>query len=367
MAERRMFAKTIIDSDSFLDMPMSTQALYFHLSMRADDEGFVNNPKKIQRVVGATEDDLKLLIAKNFILTFESGVIVIKHWKIHNYIRADRLVKTKYEEERNMITTKDNGAYTFVGSEEIEAENKDLRKLAYSESSLPYSFNYKIRRAFEGKKCPICNRTMTASSKILTPTVQHNTPISQGGEHELDNISVICLSCNTSIQDQKTGDLNQKEVIETWERIVKLEKENKDWFWNLELLETCQSNDSQMSAQDSIGKDSIGKDSIDDVLVMYEENFGTLSSTATETIISLEDEYTPKYVKEAMRRAIINNKKSLAYVKGILKQWKHKSWDEIVNENNKGDRHKWLNREIKAEKSSVELTEEELKYVGIDE
>lgn len=106
---------------------------------------------------------------------------------------------------------------------------------------------------------------------------------------------------------------------------------------------------------------------IDDVLVMYEENFGTLSSTTTETIISLEDEYTPKYVKEAMRRAIINNKKSLAYVKGILKQWKHKSWDEIVNENNKGDRPKWLNREIKAEKSSVELTEEELKYVGIDE
>ena len=97
MAERRMFSKTIIDSDSFLDMSLSTQALYFHLSMRADDEGFINNPKKIMRMIGASEDDLKVLIMKNFILTFESGVIVIKHWKIHNCIRKDRLVTTNYQ------------------------------------------------------------------------------------------------------------------------------------------------------------------------------------------------------------------------------------------------------------------------------
>ena len=89
MAERRMFAKTIIDSDSFLDMPLSTQALYFHLSMRADDDGFLNNSKKIQRMVGCSDDDLKLLIAKRFIIPFESGVVVIKHWRIHNYIRSD--------------------------------------------------------------------------------------------------------------------------------------------------------------------------------------------------------------------------------------------------------------------------------------
>ena len=87
MAERRMFSKTIIDSDAFLDMPLSTQSLYFHLSMRADDDGFINNPKKIQRMIGCADDDLKLLIAKNFIIPFESGIVVIKHWKIHNYIR----------------------------------------------------------------------------------------------------------------------------------------------------------------------------------------------------------------------------------------------------------------------------------------
>ena len=114
MAERRMFAKTIIDSDAFLDMPLSTQALYFHLSMRGDDEGFINNPKKVQRMIGASEDDLKLLIAKNFIIPFESGVVVVKHWKIHNYIRGDRMKKTVYQEEKALLDEKDNGAYTLV-------------------------------------------------------------------------------------------------------------------------------------------------------------------------------------------------------------------------------------------------------------
>lgn len=114
MAERRMFAKTIIDSDAFLDMPLSTQALYFHLSMRADDEGFINNPRKISRMIGASLDDMKVLISKNFIIPFDSGVVVIKHWKIHNYIRGDRLKQTVYQEEASMIEEKDNGAYTLA-------------------------------------------------------------------------------------------------------------------------------------------------------------------------------------------------------------------------------------------------------------
>jgi len=113
MAERRMFAKTIIDSDSFLDMPMSTQCLYFHLSMRADDEGFINNPKKVQRMIGASDDDMKLLIAKNFLITFDTGVVVIKHWRIHNYIRNDRFKPTVYQEEKTLLAIKDNGAYTL--------------------------------------------------------------------------------------------------------------------------------------------------------------------------------------------------------------------------------------------------------------
>ena len=113
MAERRMFAKTIIDSDAFLDMPLSTQALYFHLSMRADDDGFINNPKKIQRMIGCCDDDLKLLLAKNFIFAFDSGVVVIKHWKIHNYIQKDRYKATVYQEEKAQLNTKENKAYTL--------------------------------------------------------------------------------------------------------------------------------------------------------------------------------------------------------------------------------------------------------------
>ena len=112
MAERRMFAKTIIDSDAFLDMPLSAQSLYFHLAMRADDDGFINNPKKIQRMIGASEDDCKLLIAKKFVLVFDTGVIVIRHWKLHNYIQKDRYKPTIYQSERNALKTEANGMYT---------------------------------------------------------------------------------------------------------------------------------------------------------------------------------------------------------------------------------------------------------------
>ena len=113
MAERRMFAKTIIDSDAFVDMPLSTQALYFHLSMRADDDGFINNSKKIQRMIGASEDDLKLLFVKNFVIPFDTGIVVIKHWKIHNYIRNDRYKETVYLEEKQLLETKENNGYTL--------------------------------------------------------------------------------------------------------------------------------------------------------------------------------------------------------------------------------------------------------------
>lgn len=112
MAERRMFTQKIIDSDAFLDMPLSTQSLYFHLNMRADDDGFVNNPKRIQRTIGASDDDLKLLIAKRFIIGFECGVIVIKHWRMHNTLRKDRYNPTQYQEELAMLDVKDNNAYT---------------------------------------------------------------------------------------------------------------------------------------------------------------------------------------------------------------------------------------------------------------
>lgn len=120
MAQKRMFAKTIIDSDAFLDMSLSTQALYFHLNMRADDDGFVNNPKKIQRMIGAGDDELKMLVAKKFIIPFESGVCVIKHWRIHNYIQNDRYKETMYLEEKSHLILKENKAYKYMDTNCIQ-------------------------------------------------------------------------------------------------------------------------------------------------------------------------------------------------------------------------------------------------------
>jgi hypothetical protein len=112
MAERRMFALKIIDSDAFLDMPKSSQALYFHLSMRADDDGFISNPKKIMRMIGSSDDDMKILLSKRFLLSFDTGIVVIKHWRLHNYIAKDRYTETIYKEEKEKLFVKLNGAYT---------------------------------------------------------------------------------------------------------------------------------------------------------------------------------------------------------------------------------------------------------------
>lgn len=111
MAEKRMFSKKIIDTDWFMDMPASSQNLYFHLSMRADDDGFVANPKRILKLVGASEDDYKVLISKKFIIPFESGVCVITDWRINNYLRNDRYTETIYKEEKSQLTLDENGRY----------------------------------------------------------------------------------------------------------------------------------------------------------------------------------------------------------------------------------------------------------------
>ena len=111
MAEKRMFSKKIIDTDWFMDMPATTQNLYFHLSMRADDDGFVANPKRIVALIGASLDDYKLLVTKKFIIPFESGICVIKDWRVNNYLRNDRHTDTIYKEEFKRLTLNENGEY----------------------------------------------------------------------------------------------------------------------------------------------------------------------------------------------------------------------------------------------------------------
>ena len=111
MAQRRMFSRKITESDQFLDMPMSSQVLYFHINMQADDDGFVGNVKMIKRMIGASDDDLRLLITKEFLIPFESGVVVIKDWKIHNYIRNDRYNETFYKLEKSLLELDENNSY----------------------------------------------------------------------------------------------------------------------------------------------------------------------------------------------------------------------------------------------------------------
>lgn len=338
MAERRMFAKSIIDSDAFLDMPLSAQSLYFHLSMRADDEGFINNHKKIQRMIGASDDDMKVLLAKNFIIAFESGVIVIKHWKIHNYIRADRLIETNYKEERSLLDIKDNGAYTIADTllEIDELSATDKRKNAYKESSLPYSFDYKIKRLFEGEICPVCGKQMTSAYKLSMPTIQHNLPISKGGKHELDNISVICESCNTSIRANETGELNNADVVKAWDRIIEAEKDGVSWFWNPSILKTpqvCQVSD-KCQASDGIGKYSIDKDSID-----KNNNRGRFTPPSVEEVQAYCSER--KNGIDAQTFIDFYESKGWLIGKNKMKDWKAavRTWEKRRNEPKKTQFH----------------------------
>lgn len=243
-----MFSKSIILSDAFLDMPATTRCLYFTLSLLADDEGFVNSPRAIMRQSGATEDDMRLLISKKFVIVFDDGVVVIKHWRIHNYIQKDRYTPTKYVEHREALFLDKNNAYTLnpEGAAPELPEPKELtpaqqaRIEARKESDLPYSFDYKIRQAFDGEKCPVCGGIMRLNNDFCAPSVQHNKPISLGGKHEIGNISIICRSCNSRIQDRETEAYNSADVAKKWAEICGCEE-------NVYIPDT----------QDRIGKDRI--------------------------------------------------------------------------------------------------------------
>ena len=142
MANKRMFTMKIVDSDAFLDMPLSTQGLYFHLNMRADDDGFIGNPKRIMRLIGSNDDDLKLLIAKRFILVFDNGVIVIKHWRMHNTLSHNRYHETQYIDEKSALKLKQNGSYSLTSGVEI-----DDKRLVESSSRQSYA-----RRALDARE-----------------------------------------------------------------------------------------------------------------------------------------------------------------------------------------------------------------------
>ena len=177
MANRRMFAKAIIDSDAFLDMPPSTQVLYFHLAMRADDDGFINNPKTIMRIVGAKDDDIKLLVAKRFIIPFDSGVVVIKHWRIHNYIQKDRYTETKYIEEKNQLIINKKNGYSLKQIGLLDDENDNVYILDTQD---------RLGKDRLGKDRLELERDKNKATRFIKPTIDEIKTFLNEQEYETD-------------------------------------------------------------------------------------------------------------------------------------------------------------------------------------
>lgn len=220
MAERRMFAKKITESDAFLDMPSSTQMLYFHLSMNADDDGFVNNPKKIQRMCGTSDDDFKLLIAKSFVLLFESGVIVIKHWKMHNYIQADRYKPTDYVEEKSMLGLKKNKAYTLDESkmytkciQDVSVGKDSIGKISIDKDSIVKDSKGESVR---GEK----------TKRFIPPSVEEVEQYCIERSNNIDAQSFIDFYESKGWMIGKNKMKDWKAAVRTWERSRK--QENKE-------------------------------------------------------------------------------------------------------------------------------------------
>lgn len=220
MAERRMFAKKITESDAFLDMPSSTQMLYFHLSMNADDDGFVNNPKKIQRMCGASDDDFKLLIAKSFVILFESGVIVIKHWKMHNYIQADRYRPTDYVEEKSMLGLKKNKAYTLDESkmytkciQDVSVGKDSIGKVSIDKNSIVKDSKGESVRGEKAKR-------------FIPPSVEEVEQYCIERSNNIDAQSFIDFYESKGWMIGKNKMKDWKAAVRTWERSRK--QENKE-------------------------------------------------------------------------------------------------------------------------------------------
>lgn len=207
-----MFTKRITESDAFLDMPSSTQMLYFHFSMNADDDGFVNNPKKIQKMCGASDDDFKLLIVKSFIILFDSGIIVIKHWKMHNYIQADRYRPTDYVEEKSMLGIKSNKAYTLdVSKMDTECiQNGYIGKDSIGKVSIDKNSIDKDSKgeSMRGEK----------AKRFYPPTLDEVKQYCEERKNNIDPMAFIDFYSSKGWMIGKNRMKDWKAAVRTWER-----------------------------------------------------------------------------------------------------------------------------------------------------
>ena len=219
MAERRMFAKTIIDSDAFLDMPMSARLLYYDLAMRADDDGFINSPKKIMRFVGASIDDLNILAIRKFIIPFDNGVVVIKHWRIHNYIRKDRYSETTYSEEKSLLEVDENRAYRLISDEKNSEKMPTVNQRSTSGRPLVDAGKDRLgkdRLNREGDQDPERKRSTTA--RFIKPTVEEVRAYCRERNNNVDAERFVDYYEANGWKVGKSSMKDWKATVRNWER-----------------------------------------------------------------------------------------------------------------------------------------------------
>lgn len=209
-----MFAKTIIDSDAFLEMPMSARLLYYDLAMRADDDGFINSPRKIMKFVGATNDDMNILIARKFIIPFDNGVVVIKHWRIHNYIRKDTYNETSYKEQKALLELDENKAYRLSNDLSVDGSLTQVR--IGKDSIGKDSINNNIKEVSKD----------TSEKKIFTPpSVEEVQEYIQSVGSKVDAEAFVAFYESKGWMIGKNKMKSWKSAIVTWEKRNGLKRE----------------------------------------------------------------------------------------------------------------------------------------------
>lgn len=217
MAERRMFTKKITDSDAFIELSSSAQALYFHLNQGADDDGFNNQIQNAMFKAHATIDDLKVLMMKNFIIRFECGVIVIKHWRMHNTLRKDRYTPTNFQEELAQLGLKDNGAYTLTNTVGCQVVAKRLPQVSIGKDSIVKDSKESIKESNDV--------ALPKKKKFVKPTLEEVEAYCKERNDGIDAEQFIAFYNSNGWMVGKTKMVSWKSAVITWEKRKKEQEE----------------------------------------------------------------------------------------------------------------------------------------------
>ena len=233
MARKRMFRLDVLETDAFMDLPLTTQALYFHLNLRADDDGFIGNPNQIVRSIGASVDDLKLLIAKRFVLTFEDGVIVIKHWRLHNTLSANRYKETNFLEDKALLRLKDNKSYTF-GENGVPLSDEHLIEVSQRQTKDEQKTNIDEQKT-NADKYSIGKKSIEKISRTFTkPTVEEVRAYCKERNNHVDPEKFVDFYESKGWMVGKNHMKDWKSSVRTWEKKDEVKPVSTNKFNNFE-------------------------------------------------------------------------------------------------------------------------------------